>query len=353
MTAGGGSGLDDCPPILVVREQNKYRSLNNMSDTKLYSDVPWWTVLVAALVFSVVGVVAGSYFGAGAMSGVGAAAGSVSVGSLAMDTISYIPHILLLFGVLADMFTLQGVWSIPSLIGVLSIPMNYVFQYFWKGIDELAASIETTAKKPLVSQGTQTAGRKLKGGKLFENYDGCSVQGLEMLNSPYAPQTLVVTATVFSYYCFDLVRNRGWVNSLGAILGFIVIYGAEIAVISSNTSSVGCAVDGQAAQYSPFMQGLRSLFEGVMFGGVGYAITQTYAPNRLPSSAILPSTKNASDLKEGPNGTLVDENGVPYIRLPNGQAIPDPSADTSSAPAGGASSMASNIPAAPASCPGR
>ena len=329
-----------------------------MSDTKLYSDVPWWAVLVAALVFSAVGVVAGAYFGAGAMSGVGAAAGSVSVGSLAVDTVSYIPHILLLFGVLADMFTLQGVWSIPSLIGVLSIPMNYVFQYFWKGIDELAASAKTAVEKPLVSQGTQTststgAGRKLKGGKLFENYDGCSVQGLEMLNSPYAPQTLVVTATVFSYYCFDLVRNRGWVNSLGAVLGFIVIYGAQIAIISSNTSGVGCVVEGQETQYSPLMQGLRSIFEGVMFGGVGYAITQTYAPNRLPSSVILPGTKNASDLKEGPNGTMVDENGVPYIILPNGQAIPDPSADKTSVPAGGASSMASNIPAAPANCPSR
>lgn len=323
-------------------------------DSKAYPDVPWWAVLVASLVFSAVGVIAGAYFGAGALSSAAGATAGVSVGSLAVDTVSYIPHILLLFGVLADMFTLQGVWSIPSLVGVLSIPMNYVFQYFWKGIDELVASAKTTLNKPNLAAAAPTgAGRKLKGGKLFENYDGCSVQGLEMLNSPFAPQTLVVTATVFSYYCFDLVRNRGWVNSLGAVLGFVIIYGAEIAVISSNTSGVGCVVDGQAQQYSPVMQGLRSLFEGLMFGGVGYAITQTYAANRLPSSVILPGTKNASDLKEGPNGTMVDENGVAYIILPNGQAIPDPSADVSSQVAGGASSMASNIRAAPASCPGR
>ncbi len=307
-----------------------------------YPDVPWWAVLVASLVFSILGVIVGAYFGVGALQSAAAGTGAVSVGSLAVDTVSYIPHILLLFGVLADMFTLQGVWSIPSLIGVLSIPMNYVFQYFWKGIDELVSSA-----KNVIPKGQQ------QGGRLFETYDGCSVQGLEMLNSPYAPQTMVVTATVFAYYCFDLVRNRGWVNSLGAVLGFIIVYGAQIAIISTNTANVGCSVSGQTTQYSPIMQGLRSLFEGVMFGGVGYAITQTYAPNRLPSSAIIPSTKNPSDLKEGPNGTLLDENGVPYIILPNGMAIPDPSADTTSKPAGGASTMASNIPAAPANCPGR
>lgn len=320
-----------------------------------YPDVPWWAVLVASLVFSILGVIVGAYFGVGALQSAASATGAVSVGSLAVDTVSYIPHILLLFGVLADMFTLQGVWSIPSLIGVLSIPMNYVFQYFWKGIDELTASAKKAVEKGVTPPAPATgAGRGQKGGKLFESYDGCSVQGLEMLNSPYAPQTMVVTATVFAYYCFDLVRNRGWVNSLGAVLGFIIVYGAQIAIISTNTANVGCSVDGQTTQYSPIMQGLRSLFEGVMFGGVGYAITQTYAPNRLPSSAILPATTNPSELKEGPNGTLVDENGTPYIILPNGMAIPDPSADTTSAKAaGGAASMASNIPAAPANCPSR
>ena len=317
-----------------------------------YPDVPWWAVLVASLVFSILGVIVGAYFGMGALK---SATGAVTVGSLAMDTVSYIPHVLLLFGVLADMFTLQGVWSIPSLIGVLSIPMNYVFQYFWKGIDELTESAKNAVKKPLVDQTTQTtgAGRNMKGGRLFESYDGCSVQGLEMLNSPYAPQTMVVTATVFAYYCFDLVRNRGWVNSIGAVLGFIVVFGAQIAIIASNTSNVGCTVNGQTTQYSPFMQGLRSLFEGVMFGGVGYAITQTYAPNRLPSAAILSSVKNPADLKEGPNGTLLDENGIAYIILGNGMAVPDPSAPAATKPATGASTMASNIPAAPANCPSR
>lgn len=316
-----------------------------------YPDVPWWSVLVASLVFSILGVIVGAYFGVGALK---SATGAVTVGSLAVDTVSYIPHILLLFGVLADMFTLQGVWSIPSLVGLLSIPMNYVFQYFWKGIDSLTESAKATVTKGQAEPAMPTgAGRKMKGGKLFETYDGCSVQGLEMLNSPYAPQTMVVTATVFAYYCFDLVRNRGWVNSIGAVLGFVVVFGAQIAIIASNTANVGCTVDGQTTQYSPFMQGLRSLFEGVMFGGVGYAITQTYAPNRLPSAAILSSVKNPSDLKEGPNGTLLDENGTPYIVLGNGMAVPDPSAQANTKPAGGAATMASNIPAAPASCPGR
>jgi hypothetical protein len=115
----------------------------------LYPDVPWWAVLITAFVFALVGVLAGVYGsrpGAPALPGVGSA-GSGILGRLAVDTVSYIPHILLLFGVLADMFTLDGAWSIPSLIGILSIFANYVFQYFWKGLDELVKTGMNAVKK--------------------------------------------------------------------------------------------------------------------------------------------------------------------------------------------------------------
>lgn len=318
-----------------------------------YPDVPWWSVLVAALVFSIAGVIVGAYVGVGSLT---SAAGSASVGAFAVDTVSYIPHILLLFGVLADMFTLQGVWSIPSLVGVLSIFANYLFEYVWKGLDSLGESVKTTINKPMQQQPpAPTGGKRMKGGKLFESYTGCSVQGLEGWNSAYAPQTLVVTATIFSYYCLDLVRNRGWVNSIGVLMAFILAYGAQIGVISYNTANVGCAVDGQKTQYSPFMQGLRALFEGVTFGGIAYAIVETYAKSRLPSSAILPySPIAAKDLKVGPNGKMVDENGNPYIVLDNGLAIPDVGATPpGTALTSGASTMASRNTATPAACPSR
>ena len=36
-------------------------------------------------------------------------------------------------------------------------------------------------------------------GDFSGNYDGCEVQGFSGLRSKYAPQTLVVTASIFSY----------------------------------------------------------------------------------------------------------------------------------------------------------
>ena len=315
-----------------------------------YPDVPWWSVLIAALVFSVAGVIVGAYVGVGSLT---SAAGTVSIGSFAVDTVSYIPHILLLFGVLADMFTLQGVWSIPSLIGVLSIFANYLFEYFWKGLDSLVESAKTAVRKPLDAPAAPAGGKRMKGGKLFESYTGCSVQGLEGWNSAYAPQTLVITATIFSYYCLDLVRNRGWVNSIGVLLSFVLAYLAQVGVISYNTSSVGCTVEGQATQYSPIMQGVRALFEGLFFGGIGYSVMETYAKARLPSSAILPyAPVAAKDLTLGPNGKMVDAKGNAYIVLDNGLAIPDVSAPGTPL-ASGASTMASTVAGASSSCPSR
>jgi hypothetical protein len=295
----------------------------------LYPDVPWWAVLITAFVFALVGVLLGVY----GMQGMSTPSGpSLSGSSIIVDTISYMPHILLLFGVLGDMFTLDGVWSIPSLIGILSIFANYVFQYFWKGIDELAATAKNTYDKGAgtASVETQTqGGKRQKGGELFKGYTGCDVQGFKTFASDYAPQTLVVTATVFSYYCYDLVRNRGWINSIAAIVAFIGAYAGQIAVIDFQTSDTGgCNGKGGSAVAG----GLRALFEGLLFGGVGYGIVQTYAPTRLPSSTISPFPRRSlADLSPGPDGNMYDANGYQYVCLPNGQCVPDMSNPTQQA----------------------
>jgi len=330
--------------------------------TPLYPDVPWWAVLVTALVFSIVGVLAGVL---AAKSNVGMPGSSgLSGASILVDTISYMPHILLLFGVLADMFTLDGVWSIPSLIGLLSIFANYVFQYFWKGIDEListgkgiaarAAAGEAVAPTPAVpSSGTATrVGGSMS--SLFSGYTGCNVQGFDSFATPFAPQTLVVTATVFAYYCYDLVRNRGWMNSIGAILAFITAYIGQAGVIMiQNPDGCDGGTNGAGA--------VRALFEGLLFGGLGFGIVQTYAPTRLPSSTISPfPRKTASDLSPGPDGKMYDADGYPYVVLPNGQAFPDVSDAKSRAAfgqlAGSATgttvTLGSNCAATKATCPG-
>lgn len=294
----------------------------------LHPDVPWWSNLITAFAVAIVSI-AGTVYAM--RSGMSVPTGEgMSISNIATDTIAYMPHILLLFGVLADMFTYQGVWSIPSLVGLLSIFANYIMQYFWRGLAELfdkannVASMGSTPKanpqtaeeraayNMFQSQATQKGGAYAG----YTNYDGCSIQGFKGLSTRYAPQTLVVTATVFCYYIFDLVRNRGWINAAGSITVFAFFYIMQTAVLSM---SGGCGGEG-----SDIVQSLRALFEGIVFGGTGYGVVQTYAPSRLPSAAISPfPTRSKNDLTVGSDGKMYDADGYPYVVLPNGQAVPD------------------------------
>lgn len=305
----------------------------------LYPDVPWWSVLVTALVFSIVSVIATVVI----MRSGFTASGSFtmpSVGGLALDTLVYMPHIILLFGVLADMFTYDGVWSIPSLIGVISIFVNFVFRYFWIGLDELWNTASGVMKKgsaaavafdksniPAYEAQQSALGKSMVGGakgSFGTTYDGCSVQGFESFASEYAPQTLVVTATVFSYYCIDLIQNRGWVNSIAGVTAFILTYIGQVAIIATTNGGSGCPPPPGRQPYSAISQGIRALAEGLMFGGTSYGIVKTYYPTRLPSSTVSPfPRKTAADLTIGADGKMRDADGYPYVVLPNGQAVPD------------------------------
>ena len=288
----------------------------------LYPDTPWWAILIAVLItaiLSVIGTVVAMKGGVG--DGPFAMPSAVSI---LVDTVSYIPHIILLFGVLADMFTYEGVYSIPSLVGVLSIFVNFIFKYFWIGLDSLIGSVKTTVGQktapPLATGGKRKGGGTP--GEWFKNYDGCNVQGFEGFGSRFAPQTLVVTATVFSYYIFDLVKNRGWKNALAAMITGAVLFIAEAAVIGSCTATGTEA--GREDEPGTFGKAMRALAEGITFGGTSFAVVQTYYPERLPSSIISPFPKRSkSELKPGPDGKLYDADGYPWVVLANGQTFPD------------------------------
>lgn len=309
----------------------------------LYPDTPWWASLIAVLVTAIVSVVGTAY----ALGGIKApTAGVPAVTGIAVDTITYMPHILLLFGVLADMFTYDGVWSIPSLVGLLSIFANYFMQYFWKGLQELFTAAKNVANvgaktsgspatevpppRPLPLRTTLrppgprptaplTKGGAIVEGSFFKGYDGCSVQGFKGWSTEFAPQTLVVTATVFCYYIFDIVRNRGWFNSAGAITVFSLVYLLQVGVLQMTAADGSCG-----GPYGHYAQATMALFEGIVFGGSAYGIVQTYYPTRLPSSTVSPfPRKDKSELTMGPDGKMYDKDGYPYVILPNGQAVPD------------------------------
>lgn len=322
-----------------------------------------WSIPVTALLTATVSIIGTLYAVKGGMAN--APNAPPGIGSVVKDTISYLPHILLLFGVLADMISYQGVYSIASLIGLISIPINFILKYFWVGVSQGTNNLITiiTSKNaaagpgpavpapavppvpgpavpavpapgpavpppavPPVQPAAQNQPRGLRAfgmpggaarGSLFTNYDGCEVQGFAGMRNPYAPQTLVVTATVFSYYLLDLINNRGWVNSVATFVLFGVLYIAE-------TFVVGDCVEPSDPDVSKYIKSLIALIEGLFVGGVSYSVVQTYHPSRLPSSVISPfPRKTQADLKAGSNGTYTDESGNPYTCLPNGQCFPD------------------------------
>ena len=305
----------------------------------MYEDTPWWSNLLAVLLTAVVSVI-GTLYATRASAPTAPSQPSIA-SSFFKDTLTYIPHILLLFGILADMFTYQGVYSIPSLLGLLSIPANWLMQFFWTGVlglfTQVSAIAQTAPRPATVGGGTV--------GQFFQNYDGCDVQGLSGLRSPFAPQTLVVTATIFCYYIFDLIQNRGLSNALAAIVLGLVLFVGQTMVVGS------CAAN--PSEPSTALKALASVAEGMLFGGVGFATVQYVDPSRLPSSAISPFPKvSRNDLKPGTNGTLTDKDGNPYVCMPNGQCYPDLSTAASRKAFAdiAAKSFGTGSPAMPANC---
>lgn len=305
-----------------------------MADEKT---TPWWSNLIAVIVTAIVSIV-GTYMAVKRSQAPGAGQG-FSFPQLVVDTISYIPHILLLFGVLADMFTLQGVYSIASLIGLISIPLNWIFKYFWKGLYDLFTTLQSLLRGTPAEAPVQQGGV----GPLFSGYNGCEVQGFSGLRSEFTPQTLVVTATVFSYYMFDLIANRGTVKATATIVIFLTMYLLQTMVLRDCSNP---------EEPNPIVKSLMSFAEGMLFGGTSYTIMQAYYPQYLPSSALSPFPRRSrADLIEK-NGKLVDEDGVPYIVLPNGQAVPDLSSQEgrTSAAAQAARELGTSAPATPEGC---
>ena len=272
-----------------------------------YSNVPWWSALVAALLSAVaaaIGTVIALRGGTPTLPGAPA-----GMSAILTDTIAYTPHILLLFGVLADIFTMEGVYSIPSLVGLLSVFVNYVLMYLWLGLEQTVGYLtELVTKSP--SAAVMSPVMDMRGGS---TYDGCRIQGLGGWESPYAPQVLVVTATVFFYYMIDLIINRGATAAAGTIVTFAVVYGVQASSIQSCTALPGF-----------FWKALTALAEGLLIGGAAYGVVQASAPNRLPTAVLRKATAqySAGDMTKNASGQMIGPDGSVYTLGTDGSAVP-------------------------------
>jgi hypothetical protein len=259
---------------------------------------------------------------------------------------AYVPHALILFGVLADMFTYQGVYAISSGIALLSIPANTIFGYFWSGLGGLLLEIQRLAIAPAsgpVRAGVNVVNSFQRAGAAGGiTCDSLLPEALSALKSNYASSSMVLTATFFIYYLIDLVVNRGWVSATATIFAFAILFGGQAVTLSCESTF------GHATVVA------ISLLEGLFLGGTAYSIVQAYYPSYLPTAAIVPyPRKTAGDLTRNEDGRYTDESGNLYFVLPNGSAVPDLSTPESRAGFAGAIAAASSTgaPAIDASCP--
>jgi hypothetical protein len=285
------------------------------------SDVPWWGALILAILTSIVSVIGTILFMRGQRPDVpGAPPG---IGMIFTDAITFLPHILILFGILADIFTLQGVYSIPSLVGLSSIPLHYVMQFLWTGVAAFLGDVyrmamtappAVAAAVPLFS-GTNTGANvgnapRMAGGAMSA-WAGCEVYGFEGLKSPYAPQGLVVTATVFWYYLLDLLMNRDPLDSVATALAFPLLFGLQVMQLKTCDNIAG----------SVMIKSIIAIAEGFIIGGTGYGIVQSSIPDRLPS-AVLPRGPSLSSMSKNADGSYTGRDGKIYVVGPDGKPIP-------------------------------
>lgn len=301
-----------------------------------YADTPWWSNLLAVVITFVVTLVGTVY--AITSSGARGVPGPPSgIGAFFKDTLVYIPHALLLYGVIADMLTNEGVYSIGSLVGVLSLFVHFLFKFVWKGtfevIDKVISTLtkkpdESPAQKPftmagprpgsvaeaIANAGTSPQKGGAKAGSFFASYTGCDIQGFEWAHSPYAPQSLVIIATIFSYYGFDLIKNRGASNSIATIVLGLAFFFTQLFLAGDCT----LPTDPQPP-VSKWYQAILSAAEGLFTGGISYSVVQMYFPNRLPSSTISPFPRMTPNmLKDG----KFDAAGNPWVCV-GGVCYPD------------------------------
>jgi hypothetical protein len=249
---------------------------------------------------------------------------------LMKDIFSYIPHMLVLFGIIADIFTYEGVYSIASLIGILSIPLNWLFGYLWGGLHGAvndAYNVIMSRKNPMSSSGpaNERQGYQQGGaapGSYFRSYDGCNIQGLEGISSDYTIQTMVVTTTIMSYFMYDNITNRGTKFASATIIAFILFYVAGWFIIGDCPS----VPNGPSAlpSVSGTTRKLLSLVQGSFFGGIGYMSVAAINRSKLPSSLVsVVERKTKDDLEKTNDGKFKDKEGNTYFCLENGECFPD------------------------------
>ena len=230
----------------------------------------WWQSILLAATSALFGVVAV----------VMAQSGSGTGAPKPLVLFRYVPHFLLLFGILADAFTYQGVYWTSTVVGISGGLINVIIDKLMR----LLGSIRSRAGGPPPSA---PVGRPIT---QDGTYDGCTFAG----GSPMTvavPPTLTASSSVMWYYIIDSIDNRGFPSAIGTMVAFMALYGAQVMSIA------GCMTNlGSGAGWG--------LVYGLIVAGILYSIIKSFGPQFLPSSVV-----NAGG-SGGPSGTGMGASGT-------------------------------------------
>ena len=241
----------------------------------------WWQGLILAASSALIGVIIAVYIKEGA--GVQGAAPS-----WAMMILRFVPHFLMLFGILADAFTYEGVYWTGTAVGIASM---FVGPF-------IASAFTQLGKLP---------GYVMQGGG-DGSYAGSTLTGMEAKEG--TPETLVITASILSYYIFDLMFSVSVLDAVGAIVAGVFLFGGQAMAISDSMGE------------SPGMSAALAGLAGSIIGGTSYTIINSSAPQYLPSTVLVGSSTSGGGMPRGtgsgPGRQGVGMSGNPPLAVGSG-----------------------------------
>jgi len=228
----------------------------------------WWQSLILAFACTLAGVLAAVAAGTGMTAGVAGAPAS-----WVMDLLKLVPHALMLFGLMADAITYDGVYWSSTIVGLSAMPLHGVLESIMGSL----ALVFEKIKGGVSFSGTGTPPTTSGGMRGGSDFSGCGIMGGGIEPGHRTAQSLVVTASIIVYFFMDLWLNRGMINALGIMVMGIVLMGGQAMAISK------CFDDSQISLTAGV---IYALLYGVIIGGAYYSFFQSFYPMYLPSTVI-------------------------------------------------------------------
>jgi hypothetical protein len=273
----------------------------------------WWQSLLLAFACTLAGVIAAVMATTQQFDASGAA-----VGSWVNDLLKLVPHALMLFGIMADAITYNGVYWTSTIVGLTAMPIHGQLEYILNGLGVLFKKMMegmpgATSGKAVNVNVTVKGGGGMRGGNgngPLPPFTGCGIMGGAIEKEHMTAQSLVVTASIISYFFMDLWLNRGIINALGVLTLGILLMGGQAMVISD------CFKPGNKSLTAGV---LYAMVFGVIIGGSYYAFFQSFYPMYLPST-VIPLSNTISDLSISDTGFVyVPGVGLVSASSPQGQ----------------------------------